>query len=225
MASPGRVWIAPSLLSADFRHLEQAVRWMEEGGADLLHLDVMDGHFVPNLTFGPLVVEAVRRATQLPLDVHLMVEGPELLLEAFRRAGADAITVHVEATRHLQRTLAEIRRLGAQAGVALNPATPPEMLDYVWDDLDVVLVMTVNPGFGGQAFLPQVLPKIARLRAEAERRGWTGRIAVDGGISPETAGAAIAAGADTLVAGSAIFGQGDPVTALRQLRAATVTVR
>jgi ribulose-phosphate 3-epimerase len=216
----GGVRIAPSLLSADFRNLERAVRAAEEGGADLLHLDVMDGHFVPNLTFGPLVVEAVRRVTRLPLDVHLMVEPPEPLLEPFRRAGADLITVHVEAVRHLQRTLAEIRRLGARAGVALNPATPPEAVEYVWGDLDLILVMSVNPGFAGQGFLPQVLPKIRRLRAEAQRRGWDGWISVDGGIGPDTARLVADAGADTLVAGSAVFGQPDAAAAVRALRAA-----
>jgi len=214
------VRLAPSLLSADFSDLRAACRLAEEAGAELLHLDVMDGRFVPNLTFGPLVVEAVRRCTDLFLDVHLMIVEPDGLLAAFRQAGADGLTVHAEACPHLQRTLAAIRDLGARAGVALNPATPESALAYVWDSCDLVLAMTVNPGFGGQAYLPAVEEKVRRLREEAERRGWPGHIEVDGGIGPATAARAVAAGADTLVAGSAIYGQPDPVAAARALRAA-----
>jgi ribulose-phosphate 3-epimerase len=213
--------LAPSLLSADLADLRAACRLAEEAGAQLLHLDVMDGHFVPNLTFGPLVVEAVRRCTGLYLDVHLMVTDPDPLLPAFRRAGADGLTVHAEACTHLQRTLAQIRALGARPGVALNPHTPESAVAYVWGDVDLILVMTVNPGFGGQAFLPAVLEKVRRLRAEAERRRWPGHLEVDGGIGPDTAAQVAAAGADTLVAGSAFYGQPDPVVAGRAiLRAA-----
>jgi len=212
------VRLAPSLLSADFADLAGACRLAEAAGADLLHLDVMDGRFVPNITFGPAVVAAVRRSTRLPLDVHLMIVDPDALLPAFRAAGADGLTVHAEACPHLQRTLAHIRSLGALAGVALNPHTPPCTLDYVWDSADLVLAMTVNPGFGGQTFLPAVTAKVARLRAEAARRGWPGHLEVDGGIDPTVAGQVVAAGADTLVAGSAIYGQPDAVAAARLLR-------
>lgn len=214
--------LAPSLLSADFTDLRAACRLAEAAGAEVLHLDVMDGRFVPNLTFGPLVVEAVRRCTGLYLDVHLMIVEPDLLVPAFRKAGADGLTVHAEACPHLQRSLAHIRSLGARAGVALNPATPEGVLDYVWESADLVLAMTVNPGFGGQAFLPAVLEKVARLRAAAEARGWEGHIEVDGGVGPETAAAVVAAGADTLVAGSAFYGRPDPVAAAAAIRRAAV---
>lgn len=228
VAAPGPrhpIRLAPSLLSADFRDLTAACRLAEEAGAEVLHLDVMDGHFVPNLTFGPLVVEAVRKACSLYLDVHLMVERPEALVSAFRAAGADGITVHAEASIHLQRTLAAIREAGARAGVALNPATPPAVMEYVWDSADLVLAMTVNPGFGGQAFLPEVLGKVRWLRDAAAARNWAGHIEVDGGVAPGTAPLVVAAGADTLVAGSAIYGQPDPTAAARALRAAAAEWR
>lgn len=217
------VALAPSLLSADFRDLRAACRVAEEAGADALHLDVMDGRFVPNLTFGPLVVDAVRRCTSLFLDVHLMIVEPDQLVPAFRKAGADGITVHAEAAIHLQRTLAAIAASGARPGVALNPATGPEAVEYVWDVAELILVMTVNPGFSGQAFLPDVVGKIGRLRARAEERGWSGHLEVDGGVDPQTAPTVVAAGADMLVAGSAVYGQKDPVTAGRALRAAAQT--
>ena len=214
------VRLAPSLLSADFRDIAAACRLAEEAGCDMLHLDVMDGRFVPNITFGPLVVEAVRRCTGLYLDVHLMVEEPGRLLADFRRAGADGLTVHAEACVHLQRTLAAIAELGARPGVALNPATPETAVSYIWDSCGLVLVMTVNPGFGGQTYLPAVEVKVRRLRAAAAAASWEGRIEVDGGISPATAAAITAAGADTLVAGSAFYGKPDPVAAAHAIREA-----
>jgi len=212
--------IAPSILSADFGHLARDVRSVEAGGADVIHVDVMDGHFVPNITLGPVVVEAVRRATTLPVDVHLMIENPELYIEAFVKAGASIISVHEEACRHLHRTLQQIRGAGAQASVALNPHTPPESLDYVLDDISMVLVMSVNPGFGGQKYIPSAARKIARLREMADVRGLALSIEVDGGIGPATAAEVVAAGADTLVAGSAVFGQPDHAAAIQAIREA-----
>ncbi|HEY8418792.1 MAG TPA: ribulose-phosphate 3-epimerase [Limnochordales bacterium] len=211
--------LAPSILSADFARLAEEIARVE-AAADWVHLDVMDGHFVPNITFGPELVRAVRRTTRLPLDVHLMIEQPERHLAAFAQAGADILTVHVETCPHLQRILQQIRDLGCRAGVALNPHTPLETIRYVLDDVDLVLLMTVNPGFGGQRFLPAVLPKVRRLAAWLR---WTNRdvhIEVDGGINPDTAPLVVAAGADVLVAGSAVFGAADPVAVLRRLRAA-----
>lgn len=200
-----KIQIAPSILAADMAALGAAVEEAEAAGADMIHVDVMDGHFVPNLTFGPVVVEAVRDVTSLPLDVHLMIEAPERYLTAFAEAGADYLTVHPETCPHLHRTLQQISDLNVGAGVALNPATSEESLRYVVSMVDLVLVMSVNPGFGGQAFLPEVLPKIRAVRrmlAEAERDAL---ISVDGGIDAKTAPAVVAAGADLLVAGSAIF--------------------
>ncbi len=199
------VQLAPSILSADFGRLAQQIRAAAAAGAQRIHIDVMDGHFVPNLTFGPLVVEAARAATALPLDVHLMIEAPERWLEAFARAGADVLIPHVEATPHIHRALQRIRALGLQAGVALNPGTPALMLEPVLPMVDQVVVMTVNPGFGGQAFLPEALEQVRAVREMAARRGLEVAITVDGGINAQTAPQARAAGADIFVAGSAVF--------------------
>jgi ribulose-phosphate 3-epimerase len=208
--------VAPSLLSADFARLAEEVRSVERAGADLLHVDVMDGHFVPNLTIGPVVVAALRRTTRLPLDVHLMIETPERYLQAFREAGSDHLTVHVEACgRRLERTLRAIRRLGASAGVSLKPATPLSAIVPVLPLVQMVLVMSVNPGFGGQAFMPEVLPKIAALR-----RHFRGAIEIDGGINDRTGAEAVAAGVDVLVAGTYIFKAKSRAAAIRSLRSA-----
>jgi ribulose-phosphate 3-epimerase len=200
------VKVAPSILSADFGRLAEEVRAVDAAGADWIHVDVMDGRFVPNLTIGPVVVEAVRRATKLPLDVHLMIEDPERYVGAFRDAGADRISVHVEASRHLHRTLQQIRALGAKAGVVLNPHTSEESIRYVLGDLDLVLVMSVNPGFGGQKFIPSSLGKLRALRAAIDERGLDVELEVDGGVAPATAHDVVSAGARVLVAGSAVFG-------------------
>ncbi|MBM4358682.1 MAG: ribulose-phosphate 3-epimerase [Deltaproteobacteria bacterium] len=213
--------IAPSILSADFGRLALDVTAAEHAGADWIHVDVMDGRFVPNLTLGPPIVKAVRAATKLPVDVHLMIVEPERYLEEFVSAGADLVCVHVEASPHLQRTLRAIRALGAKAGVALNPHTPEESLRYVLEELDLILIMSVNPGFGGQSFLPQVLPKLRALRAELDRRGLSAVLEIDGGITPATAPAAIDAGADVLVAGSAVFGANRRAEATLDERAVT----
>ncbi len=205
--TPHRVNVAPSILSADFGRLAEEVRAVEAAGADVIHVDVMDGRFVPNLTIGPLVVEAVRAATKLPIDVHLMIVEPERYVADFRKAGADWISVHVEASTHLHRTLQQLRALGAKAGAVLNPHTPAEMLKHVLSDLDYVLVMSVNPGFGGQSFIPSALDKLRALRAMIEEGGHDVTLEVDGGVSPETASKVIEAGARVLVAGSAVFGK------------------
>jgi ribulose-phosphate 3-epimerase len=214
------VRIAPSLLSADFARLADALAMAEEGGADLVHVDVMDGHFVPNLTIGPPVVKAVKRATRLPLDVHLMIEKPEETLDRYLDAGGDWISVHVEATRHLQRCLERIRRGGAKAGAAVNPGTPVGALAAAWGDLDFALIMSVNPGFGGQAFLRGSIARVRRAREAAAEAGARAVIEVDGGVDAGNAADLVEAGAEILVAGTAIYGQEDPKSAIGQLRAA-----
>jgi len=198
--------IAPSILSADFGRLGLEVEAAERAGADWIHVDVMDGRFVPNITLGPVVVKAVRAATSLPVDVHLMIVEPERYVGDFVEAGADVVSVHIEASPHLHRTLQQIRKLGAKAGVVLNPHTSEDALRYVLEDADVFLMMSVNPGFGGQSFLPHVLPKLRWLKSELERRGLTADLEIDGGITKETARAAREAGANVLVAGSAVYG-------------------
>jgi len=210
------VKIAPSILSADFAALGDDIERVEGGGADQLHVDVMDGRFVPNLTIGPVVVAAIRKRTRLPLDVHLMIVEPERSIAEFVAAGADMVTVHAEACPHLQRTLAQIRELGAKAGAALNPSTPPDALRYVLDDLDLVLVMSVNPGFGGQAFIPGAHRKIREVKALLGDRPV--EVSVDGGVKAGVAKSLVQDGATTLVAGSAIFGAADPAAAVRALR-------
>ncbi len=198
--------IAPSILSGDFSKLGKTVEDLTRAGADMIHIDVMDGHFVPNLTIGPAVIAALRPYTTLPFDVHLMIEQPELSIADYHKAGADILTVHAETTHHLQRMLKQIKDLGAKAGLALNPATPPDMMDYVHDLLDLVLVMTVNPGFGGQAFIPSTLHKIHTIREKMNSFGdHHVLLEVDGGIVPETAALCVQAGANVLVAGSYVF--------------------
>ena len=214
------ILVAPSILSADFSRLGEEVEAIEQAGCDLVHVDVMDGRFVPNLTIGPLVVEAVKKRARRPLDVHLMIVEPERWVEAFAAAGAAIVTVHAEACTHLHRTVQQIKKAGAKAGVSLNPATPPEALDYVLEDLDLVLVMSVNPGFGGQSFIPSAVRKIEALRSRAERLGrsdlW---IEVDGGIGPDTVGTVARAGANVFVAGNAVFrtpSYADTIAAIRR---------
>jgi ribulose-phosphate 3-epimerase len=218
MASERTVRIAPSILSADFARLADEVARVEAGGADLLHLDVMDGHFVPNLTIGPAVVSALKRVTTLPLEVHLMISDPDRYLDAFVKAGASTVIVHAEVLPHLHRTLTEIRRLGAQAGVALNPSTPVGTIGDVLDQLDHVLIMSVNPGFGGQQFIPHTLPKLSGVRALLESAGSAAPIEVDGGVDLSNVAALVNAGVSILVAGSAVFGTPDPAAAVRALR-------
>lgn len=217
--------IAPSLLAADFGHLAEAVAQVEEGGAEWLHLDIMDGHFVPNISYGPMVVAAVRKMTSLYLDVHLMISDPDAYIDAFAEAGADGITVHAEAARHLHRTVQRIKSLGLKAGVALNPATPWEQVRWVLPATDLLLIMTVNPGFGGQAFIPEMLAKIEEVRRWCGDEGLDIPVQVDGGIDEATAPGAAAAGARVLVAGTALFGQPDPARAVENLRRAAVTAR
>ena len=220
-----RVRIAPSLLAADFARLSDALAVAERGGADLVHVDVMDGHFVPNLTIGPPVVRALRAATRLALDVHLMIEQPERTLSEYLDAGADWISVHVESTRHLQRCLSAIRGAGSRAGAAINPATPPEALTAVWGDVDYVVVMSVNPGWGGQPFLSGSVEKVRRVRELASEAGSRPAIEVDGGVDSDNAEILAGAGAEILVAGTAIYGASDPAEAISRLRAAAEGVR
>ncbi len=210
--------IAPSILSADFSRLGEEVRAVAEAGADYIHVDVMDGRFVPNITIGPLVVEAVRRVTDLPLDVHLMIANPDLYIADFARAGSDIIVVHAEATNHLHRTVQLIKSLGKKAGVSLNPATQLHCLDYILDELDLVLLMTVNPGFGGQSFIEACLPKIHTLRAMLDKRGLETELEVDGGVKIDNIDHIAHAGADVFVAGSAVFGSADYVSTIAELK-------
>jgi ribulose-phosphate 3-epimerase len=210
--------IAPSILSADFTKLGEEVKKVEQAGADYIHIDVMDGHFVPNITVGPMIVKAVRRVTQLPLDVHLMISNPDDFIHDFVKAGASLITVHAEAVRHLHRSIQQIRLAGARPAVSLNPASPLQTIEYILEDLDMVLIMTVNPGFEGQEFIPEVVPKIRRLREMIHTRGLNIEIEVDGGISPENIGVVSAAGANVFVAGSAIFYSGDYGGTIQRMR-------
>jgi ribulose-phosphate 3-epimerase len=212
------VRIAPSILAADFARLGEELAAVERAGADWIHVDVMDGHFVPNLTLGPPVIEAVRRSTALPLDVHLMIEAPERSLADYVKAGATTVGVHAETCPHLHRTVAQIREAGARACAVLNPSTPASALEYVLDDLDQVLLMTVNPGFGGQRFIDGVLPKIATLRRWIDERGLRVDLEVDGGVARGTVARASRAGADVFVAGTAVFGADDYAAAITALR-------
>jgi len=210
--------IAPSILSADFARLGEEIAAIEAGGADYVHIDVMDGHFVPNITIGPLIVQAVRRVTALPLDVHLMIAEPDRYIADFAKAGADIIVVHAEATNHLHRTVQLIKSLGKKAGVSLNPATPLNVLDYVLEELDLVLLMTVNPGFGGQSFIEACLPKIQTLRGIMDRRGIEAELEVDGGVKTDNIARISHAGADVFVAGSAVFGSPDYAATIAELK-------
>lgn len=211
--------VAPSILSADFAALGNEIKDVERGGADCIHIDVMDGHFVPNITIGPLIVEAVRPVTDLPLDVHLMIEEPDRYIPAFAKAGADILSVHAEACPHLHRIIQLIKEQGVKAGVVLNPHTPVQVIEHVFDDLDLVLLMTVNPGFGGQKFIHSVLPKIKEVKRMADEKGKKDLlIEVDGGVNKETAPLVIEAGANLLVAGSAVYGQSDRKKAISEIR-------
>ena len=212
------VKIAPSILSADFSKLGEEIKDVERGGADYIHVDVMDGHFVPNITIGPLIVDSIRPITKLPLDVHLMIENPDQYIEDFAKAGADYITVHVEACRHLHRTIHLIKSLGVKAGVVLNPATPVQLIEPIIEDLDMVLLMSVNPGFGGQNFILSVLSKIKQVKEMSEQKGLNLEIEVDGGVNEEIALLCVEAGATVLVAGSAVFNQSDRRDAISRLK-------
>lgn len=215
-----KTMIAPSILSADFARLGEEITAVAKAGADVIHIDVMDGHFVPNITIGPLVVKAVRRITDLPLDVHLMIENADAYLDDFAKAGADWITVHVETGYHLHRTIHRIKELGKKAGAVLNPSTPLTSLEEILPDLDLVMLMTVNPGFGGQSFIESSLAKIKQLKKMIDDRGLKVGIEVDGGVSPKTIGAIAAAGANIFVAGSAVFGQDDYGKVIGELKGA-----
>lgn len=210
--------IAPSILSADFVNMERDIKMLEKAGADYVHCDVMDGMFVPNITFGPQMIKSISNITDLPLDVHLMVQSPERYVEEFANAGADIITVHVEATTHLQRTLSVIRSLGKKAGAVLNPATSLDTLEYVLDDVDMVLLMSVNPGFGGQTFIPAVLEKTRRLKEMIDRSGKKIDIEIDGGVSPANIAEVVNVGANVVVAGSAVFGAKNPEQVIWEMK-------
>jgi ribulose-phosphate 3-epimerase len=213
-----QIQIAPSILSADFSRLGEEIRAVDQAGAEVIHVDVMDGHFVPNITIGPLVVKAVRQVTAKVVDVHLMIENADRYLESFAEAGADWITVHVEACPHLHRTVTRIRELGKKAGVVLNPATPLETLDFILEEVDLVMLMSVNPGFGGQSFIPSTLRKISRLKKRIDELGLNVGIEIDGGISSATITRVAEAGANIFVAGSAIYGKTDYQSVIKELR-------
>ena len=217
------LWLAPSILSADFANLARDIAAVERGGADLIHVDVMDGHFVPNITIGPMVVKAIKRVATRPLDVHLMIEQPDRYLDAFVDAGASWLSVHVEVLPHLHRTISAIKKRGVKAGVVLNPSTPVVSLEDIAADVDYVMVMSVNPGFGGQTFIPRTIEKIRAVRALLAAAGNDAPIEVDGGVDLQNVAGVVAAGADMLVAGHAIFGAADPEAAARDLRAAAVS--
>lgn len=210
--------IAPSILSADFTRLAKEIKAVEDAGADYIHIDVMDGHFVPNITVGPFIVDAVRRAARLPLDVHLMIENPDRFVPDFAKAGSDIITVHVETCRHLHRTIQYIKELGVRAGVSLNPTTPLSTLEHVLEEVDLVLVMTVNPGFSGQEFIKSSIKKVERLRKMLDEVGSQAELEVDGGVKVGNIGQLSKAGADVFVAGSAIFGSGDYKKTIQAMR-------
>ena len=213
-----KIYLAPSILSADLMHLKEQVKAVDSHGADFIHVDVMDGHFVPNLTFGPNMVAALKRITTLPLDVHLMIENPDLSIESYARAGADILTVHQEACTHLHRSLQTIRQHGIKAGVSLNPATSLSTLENVMDEIDLILIMTVNPGFGGQKFIEHSLEKVARARKMIRESGRDILLEVDGGIDPVTAPKVVQNGANVLVAGNAVFGKTDIAVAMKEIR-------
>ena len=222
MKRSSTIKIAPSVLSAKFSNLEEQIRLVEKGGADWLHLDIMDGHFVPNITFGPMVVKAIRSITKLPLDAHLMIERPDRYLEAFRQAGVDRLTVHVETCPHLHRTVQRIKELGMKAGVTLNPSTPATSLEEIIPEVDLILVMTVNPGFGGQKFIRTMLKKIKEVSSMISHARRTIELEVDGGVDEQNASEVVAAGATVLVAGNSIFSKKSIPTAVRALRNAAI---